>query len=329
MTKYSVLDLCFVGDGQTPKDAYDNAVALAQRAEEAGYERFWLAEHHSMPGIASAATSLVIGHVAANTHRIRVGAGGIMLPNHSPLQIAEQFGTLEHLYPGRIELGLGRAPGTDQATAHALRRNLHSDVNQFPRDVLELQHYFAAPDPGQKVRAIPGEGLEVPLWLLGSSLFGARLAAHLGLPYAFASHFAPAELMNAIDIYRSEFRPSRYLQEPYLVLAYNAIAADSDAEAEYLASSLMQSFVNLHSGKPGLFPRPVDGYRQQLGAGGEGILKQVLACSAFGDRESVRENLRAFIDKTAPDELMFASSIYDISARLHSLTLLAEVMASL
>lgn len=326
MTRYSVLDLCFVGDNQTPADAFANSVTLAQHCEKLGFERFWLAEHHNMPGIASAATSLVISHVAANTSTIRLGAGGIMLPNHSPLQIAEQFGTLESLYPGRIDLGLGRAPGTDQATAYALRRNLHADVNQFPKDVVELQNYFENPVPGQKVHAVPGEGLRVPVWILGSSLFGAELAAHLGLPYAFASHFAPADLVTAIEVYRSRFRPSDYLKEPYLMLGYNVIAADTDEEAQYLATSSQQSFVNLQRGKPGKLPRPVKNFASQLDPAAAAYLQHVMSCSAVGTREIVSEKIDAFIRRTQPDEVMFVGNIFDVSARIASFTLIAELM---
>ena len=333
MVKFSILDLCFVTEDGTAADAYANSVALAQLAERLGYERFWLAEHHNMPSIASAATSLVISHVAAHTSTLRVGAGGIMLPNHSPLQVAEQFGTLESLYPGRIDLGLGRAPGTDQATTYALRRNLNADVNQFPRDVVELLNYFEEADTGQKVRAFPGAGLRVPVWILGSSLFGAELAAHLGLPYGFASHFAPGDLYSAVALYRSRFKPSRYLDEPYVLVGYNVVAADTDREANYLATSIQQSFLNLHRGVPGRFPRPVANFAEQLDAHGQAILSHVvnnaLACSAIGSPAAVREKLAAFIDRIKPDELMFAGSIFDPDARLHSFALLAEVMTSL
>jgi len=248
--KYSLLDLCPIVEGQTAADALARSLQLAQLAERKGFTRYWVAEHHNMPGIASAATAVVIGHIANGTESIRVGAGGIMLPNHSPLQVAEQFGTLESLFPGRIDLGLGRAPGTDQATAYALRRNLHSGEGQFPQDVVELLHYFNPPEAGQKVQAVPGVGLNVPVWILGSSLFGAGLAAALGLPYAFASHFAPADLLPALQTYRENFKPSEYLDQPHVMAGYNVFAAKSDDEAHYLASSMMQSFVKLRSGTP-------------------------------------------------------------------------------
>ena len=248
MPKLSVLDLAPVVEGGTPSDAFRNTLDLAQHAERWGYNRYWLAEHHNMPGIASAATSVVIGHVAEGTSTIRIGAGGIMLPNHSPLQVAEQFGTLESLFPGRIDLGLGRAPGTDQAAAQAMRRTLDSNPDAFPRDVLELMRFFEPSEPGQRVRAIPGEGLRIPIWILGSSLFGAQLAAALGLPDAFASHFAPQQMMDAIAAYRAQFRPSDRLKEPYVMLGYNVFAADTDEEGELLASSMQQAFVQLRTG---------------------------------------------------------------------------------
>jgi len=333
MTNYSILDLCFVTEGSTPADAYANSVAMAKLAEKLGDTRFWLAEHHNMPGIASAATSLVISHVAANTSTIRVGAGGIMLPNHSPLQVAEQFGTLESLYPGRIDLGLGRAPGTDQATAYAMRRNLSADVNQFPRDVVELLNYFEAAEPGQKVRAFPGEGLRIPVWILGSSLFGAELAAHLGLPYGFASHFAPGDLLPAIALYRRKFQPSKYLEKPYVMVGFNVVAADTDAEAKFLATSMQQSFLRLHRGQSGRFPPPVANLADQLDDHGRSILShvvsQTLACSAVGSSTAVKSTLAGFIAKTEADELILTGSIYDPQARLHSFEIAAEVMQSL
>src|SRR5712672_1784790 len=256
MIPFSVLDLSPVAMGSTAAQSLRNTLDLARHAEEWGYRRYWLAEHHSMPGIASAATSVVICHVASGTSTIRVGAGGIMLPNHSPLVIAEQFGTLESLFPGRIDLGVGRAPGTDQRTSMALRRNLDVDVDAFPHDVIELMEYFRPPEPGQPVLAVPGAGLNVPIWILGSSLYGARLAAALGLPYAFASHFAPAQLMQAIEVYRSGFRPSPQLGRPYVMAGVNVIAADTDREASLLLTSLEQAFVNLRSGRPGRLPPP-------------------------------------------------------------------------
>jgi len=264
MIPFSVLDLSPITRGSNAGQSLHNSLDLARHTESLGYLRYWLAEHHSMPGIASAATAVVIGHVAAGTSRIRVGAGGIMLPNHSPLVIAEQFGTLEALFPGRIDLGLGRAPGSDQTTARALRRNLATDPDQFPHDVLELQRYLAPATADQQVVAVPGVGSNVPLWILGSSLFGAQVAAALGLPFAFASHFAPAMMMEAIDIYRARFRPSAQLDSPYVMLGFNVFAADTDAAARLLATSMQQAFVNLRTGRPGQLPPPLEGYENKL-----------------------------------------------------------------
>jgi luciferase family oxidoreductase group 1 len=302
---------------------------LAQHAEKWGYRRYWLAEHHSMPGIASAATSVVIGHVAAGTSTIRVGAGGIMLPNHSPLVIAEQFGTLEALFPGRIDLGLGRAPGSDQRTARALRRNLDSDPDAFPQDVLELRRYFAPDDGEPRVIAVPGNGLEVPLWILGSSLFGAQVAAALGLPFAFASHFAPAMMMQASEIYRTHFRPSAQLSRPHLMLGFNIFAADSDAEAALLATSMKQAFVNLRSGRPTPLPPPAEGYEKTLPPAATAMLADVLSSSAIGSRETVTRALAAFIERTKPDELLLTSMIFDHPARLHSYEIAADIRRTL
>jgi luciferase family oxidoreductase group 1 len=276
-----------------------------------------------MPGIASAATAVLIGYVASGTSAIRVGAGGIMLPNHSPLVIAEQFGTLESLYPGRIDLGLGRAPGSDSLTAQALRRNLTSDPEEFPRDVLELADYFSE-SPRQAVRAVPGRGLNVPLWILGSSLFGAQVAAALGLPYAFASHFAPAQMMEAISLYRSSFRPSRQLRQPYVMLGFNVFAADTLEEARFRATSMQQAFVNLRSGRPSQLPPPVEGYSDRLVPEQRAILEQVLACTSVGTAEMVRAQLRSFAARTGADELMLTSQIFDHSARLRSFELAAQ-----
>jgi luciferase family oxidoreductase group 1 len=326
MTKFSVLDLCPVFDGKTPRDAFQNALDLAQLAEQLGYHRYWLAEHHNMAGIASAATSVVIGHVAGGTSRIRVGAGGVMLPNHSPLVIAEQFGTLASLFPGRIDLGLGRAPGTDQLTAQALRRTLSGDVNQFPRDVVELLGYFQESQPGQKIRAVPGEGLRVPVWILGSSLFGAQLAAALGLPYAFASHFAPADLMAAIDLYRNQFKPSVWLDKPYLMLGFTVVAADSDGEAVYMASSMQQAYVNLHSGRPGKLPPPKENYLAGLAPHERAVVDHMSACSATGSPTTVGRKIDAFIARTRPDEVMFTGNMFDHQARLHSFAIVADIM---
>jgi luciferase family oxidoreductase group 1 len=329
MIPFSVLDLSPITMGSDAAHSLRNTLDLAQHAERWGYRRYWLAEHHSMPGIASAATSVVIGHVAAGTSTIRVGAGGIMLPNHSPLVIAEQFGTLEALFPGRIDLGLGRAPGSDQNTARALRRNLASDPDAFPQDVLELRGYFAAADRGQRVIAVPGNGLQVPLWILGSSLFGAQVAAALGLPFAFASHFAPAMMTQASEIYRRHFRPSAQLARPHLMLGFNIFAADSDAEAAFLATSMKQAFVNLRSGRPTPLPPPVEGYEKTLPAAATAMLADVLSSSAIGSRETVRLALTAFIERTRPDELLLTSMVFDHAARLRSYEIAADVRGML
>ena len=325
MIPFSILDLSPVVQGGNAAQSLRNSLDLAQHAERWGYRRYWLAEHHSMPGIASAATSVVICHVAAGTSTIRVGAGGIMLPNHSPLVIAEQFGTLESLFPGRIDLGLGRAPGSDQTTARALRRNLASDPEQFPQDVLELMGYFAPPSPEQRVMAIPGAGLKVPIWILGSSLFGAQVAAALGLPFAFASHFAPAMMMQAIEIYRARFQPSAQLDRPHVMLGFNIFAADSDSEARFLATSMQQAFVNLRSGRPMQLPPPLEGYDSQLPPGAKAMLADVLTCSAIGSPDTVRGALLAFIERTRPDELMITAQIFDHSLRLRSYELAAQI----
>ena len=321
---FSVLDLVPVAVGASPRDALRNSLDLARHAERLGYRRYWVAEHHNMPGIASAATSVVIGHVAAGTSRIRVGAGGIMLPNHSPLVIAEQFGTLASLYPGRIDLGLGRAPGSDQAVARALRRS-PAAADSFPQDVVELLAYFAPAQPGQIVRAVPGEGLDVPVWILGSSLFGAQLAAALGLPFAFASHFAPRLLTQALEVYRTQFQPSPRLERPYVMLGVNVFAAESDAEARRLFTSLQQAFVNLRTGRPGLLPPPVDDYEAQLSPMERLGISEALACSMVGSADSVRRGLAAFIATTRADELMVTSQIFDHAARLRSYEITAEV----
>jgi luciferase family oxidoreductase group 1 len=329
MIPFSVLDLSPVVSGGDAAQSLRNSLDLARHAEGWGYRRFWLAEHHSMPGIASAATSVVIAHVAAGTSTIRVGAGGIMLPNHSPLVIAEQFGTLESLFPGRIDLGLGRAPGSDQVTAQALRRNLASDPEQFPQDVLELMGYFAPPAPGQRVMAVPGAGLKVPIWILGSSLFGAQVAAALGLPFAFASHFAPAMMMQAIHIYRERFQPSEQLQRPHVMLGFNIFAAPTDAEARFLATSMQQAFVNLRSGRPSQLPPPLEGYESQLPPPARALLADVLNCSAVGSPETVRQAVTAFIERTRPDELMITTQIFEHSARLRSYEIAADIRNSL
>jgi luciferase family oxidoreductase group 1 len=327
MVPFSILDLAPITEGSDAGRALRNSLDLAQHAERWGYKRFWLAEHHSMPGIASAATAVVMAHVAAGTKTIRIGAGGVMLPNHAPLVIAEQFGTLESLHPGRIDLGLGRAPGSDQLTARALRRTLASDPEAFPQDVLELMEYFQPSDPHAPVRAIPGMGLKIPIWILGSSLFGAQVAAAFGLPFAFASHFAPAQMMDAIRIYRDGFRPSAQLDKPYVMLGFNVFAADTDEEAELLATSMQQAFVSLRSGRPSRLPPPVPGYRNTLGPAEQALLDSVLSCSAIGSPPKVRAAIEAFIERTGANELIIVSSIFDHAKRLRSFEIAAEIAA--
>lgn len=322
MIPFSILDLSPIIEGGTAAQSFAHTLDIAQHGERWGYQRYWMAEHHGMPGIASAATAVLIAHVAGGTSTIRVGAGGIMLPNHSPLVIAEQFGTLESLFPGRIELGLGRAPGSDQVTARALRRNLATDPDEFPRDVLELMRYFSDEAP---IQAVPGAGLNVPIWILGSSLFGAQLAAMLGRPYAFASHFAPAQMMQAIELYRATFKPSEHLQKPYVMLGFNVFAADTDEQAQYLATSWQQSFVNLRSGHPTRLPPPVKGYIESLGPQATHLLDHVLSCSAIGAPDTVAAQLKAFIAHTRADELMITSNMYDHAARLRSYEITAVV----
>ncbi|WP_375380356.1 LLM class flavin-dependent oxidoreductase [uncultured Sphingomonas sp.] len=328
MTHYALLDLVPVVEGGSVGQALANAADLAAHAEELGFTRYWVAEHHGMRGIASAATSVVVAHLAAATKTIRVGAGGIMLPNHAPLAIAEQFGTLDALFPGRIDLGLGRAPGSDQRVARAMRRTLETDANAFPQDVLELQSYFA--DDGQTgIVATPGAGANPEMWILGSSLFGAQLAAAFGLPYAFASHFAPDALDQALAIYRRDFRPSARLAKPYAMAGFNVFAADTDAEAELLASSQQQAFVSLRTGNPRQLPPPVAGYRESLGIHGAAILDQVLSCSATGSPATVRAKLDAFVARTGVDEVLMTSAIFDHAARKHSLSIAAAAMGQI
>lgn len=328
MIPFSILDLSPIAQDSSAATSFRNTLEIAQHAERWGYHRYWMAEHHGMPGIASAATSVLIGYVAGGTTTIRVGAGGIMLPNHSPLVIAEQFGTLESLYPGRIDLGLGRAPGSDQTTARALRRNLASNADEFPRDVLELMDYMSD-EPRQTVLAVPGKGLKVPLWILGSSLFGAQLAAALGLPYAFASHFAPQQMMQAIELYRTTFQPSPHLAKPYVMLGYNVFAADSTAQAHFLASSAQQSFVNLRTGRPGRLPPPVPDYVENASPEIKALIQNVLACTAIGDSDQVAQQISEFVQRTGADELMITSNIFDHQARLYSYEILADVHARL
>ena len=316
--RYSILDLAPITQGSDAATALRHSLDLAQHAERWGYTRYWVAEHHNMPGIASAATAIVIAHIAGGTRTIRVGAGGIMLPNHAPLLIAEQFGTLESLFPGRIDLGLGRAPGTDHATAVALRRTLASNPDLFPQDVLELMAYFRPAEPGQAVRAVPGAGLDVPIWILGSSLFGAQLAAALGLPFAFASHFAPAMLDQALEIYRAQFQPSEQLAQPYVMLGVNVFAAETEAEARRLFTSLQQAFINLRRGRPGPLKPPENGFEQTLAPFERAMLADMLSYTVIGTGEQVRDGLAAIVSRTGANELMIAAQIYDHAARLAS-----------
>lgn len=325
MFPFSVLDLSPIGEGSTAAQAFRNSLDLAQHAERWNYKRYWLAEHHNMTGIASAATSVVIGHIAGGTNTIRVGSGGIMLPNHSPLVIAEQFGTLESLYPGRIDLGLGRAPGTDQRTARAMRRDLMQAAENFPQDVLELQALLGPVEPGQVIRAVPGAGTNVPLWILGSSTFGAQLAAMLGLPFAFASHFAPTQLMEALEIYRARFEPSVQLDKPYAMVGVNVFAADSDAQAKRLMTSLQQQFVNLRRGTPGQLRPPVDSMDDLWSPAERVGVEQSLAYSVVGARDNIERGLRAIMTETGADELMLTAQIFDHTARLRSFEIAAEV----
>jgi len=324
MTKLSILDLIFVNEGQSTKDALDNSLKAAIKAEEFGYNRIWVAEHHNMLAIASAATSVVIGHLAAGTKTIRVGAGGVMLPNHSPLVIAEQFGTLEALYPDRIDLGLGRAPGTDQRTLRALRTDVTSS-NRFPDDVKELQDYLSKDYKDSPIQAHPGAGLEVPLWILGSSTFGAQLAAHYGLPYSFASHFAPDSLFDALMHYREKFQASSKLKAPYVMLGINVIIADTQEEAEYLATSQKQSFANLRRGVKKKFQAPIDDIDSYWEPREKLMAQHTLKYSFVGTKEKVQKEIKEFLAQTQADELMVVTSIFDIEKRIHSLKLLSEL----
>ncbi|WP_102107758.1 LLM class flavin-dependent oxidoreductase [Oceaniglobus roseus] len=324
---HSILDLAPVPEGHGPAEAIANSVDLARHAEGWGYHRYWLAEHHNMPGIASAATSVLIGHIADATKTMRVGAGGIMLPNHAPIAIAEQFGTLATIHPGRIDLGLGRAPGGDMAVAMAFRRGHAADT--FPQDVVDLMGFLGDPREGAAVRAHPGEGTHVPIWILGSSLYGAQLAAHLGLPYAFASHFAPDALEEAFAVYRQTFRPSAQLTKPHAMLAVNVFAADTDAEGAYLRSSMQQAFARLRTGRPGKLPRPVEDIEAELGPSLLNGVNHALRISAVGAPGTVRKTLAGFIDRYAPDELILTGQIHDHAARLRSFEIAAEVLRDL
>ena len=324
MLTLSVLDLAPVVQGSDPGQALRNSLDLARHAERLGYKRFWLAEHHNMTGIASAATSVAIGFVAGGTSTIRVGAGGIMLPNHAPLAIAEQFGTLESLYPGRIDLGLGRAPGSDQLTARAMRRTLVGGEDRFPQDVAEVMAYFRPAVEGQQVQAVPGAGLDIPVWILGSSTFGAQLAAYLGLPFAFASHFAPQQMEAALAYYRQGFRPSAQLDRPYVMLGVNAVAADTDEEARLLFTSIQQAFVNLRTGRPGRLPPPLAGYAETLDPAYRAILDDVLSQAIVGGPQTVKAGLEAFAERHGADELILTSQIFDHAKRVRSFEIAAE-----
>jgi luciferase family oxidoreductase group 1 len=324
MVPLSVLDLAPITAGSTVGAALRNSLDLARNAERLGYTRFWVAEHHNMTGIASAATSVVIGYLACGTSTIRVGAGGIMLPNHAPMVIAEQFGTLESLYEGRIDLGLGRAPGTDQLTVHALRRD-PARANEFPQDVQELLAFLGPVQPGQRVQAVPGGGTQVPVWILGSSTYGAQLAARLGLPYAFASHFAPGDLMAALEVYRRTFQPSKQLERPYAMVGVNVVAAETDAEARRLFTTMQQGFANLHRGNPGPYQAPIDDIEQYWTPAEKIAASRMLSLSIVGSPETVRAGLEEVVEVTAADEVMAVSAIYDHAARVRSYEILADV----
>lgn len=328
MIPFSILDLSLIVRGSDAATAFRNSLDLARHAEALGFHRYWVAEHHAMPAIASAATAILIGHLAAGTQHIRVGAGGIMLPNHAPLMVAEQFGTLESLFPGRIDLGLGRAPGSDQETMRALRRDPTS-ADRFPQEVAELLHYFAPPQPGQRVQAVPGAGMEIPVWLLGSSLFSAHLAAHLGLPFAFASHFAPDMMEEAVALYRQRFTPSARLAQPYVMLGLNVVAADTDAQARFLFTSHQQQFVALRRGRPGQFPPPVAETEGLWTPAEQAGIDRALACAVVGGPDTLRAGLSRFIERHHPDELMIVSAIHDHAARLHSFALAAAAWHAL
>jgi len=325
MVPLSVLDLSPIVEGGDAGQSLRNSLDLARHVEALGYRRFWMAEHHNLPGIASAATAVALAHVAAGTSHITIGAGGIMLPNHAPLLIAEQFGTLAALHPGRVELALGRAPGSDQMTLRAMRRNLMAGPDQFPQDVVELMHYFEPAQPNQGIQAVPGAGLRVPIWILGSSTFGAQLAAILGLPFGFASHFAPAMMMQAIQIYRERFAPSAQLDRPRVMLGINIVAADTDEEASFLFTSQQQSFVNTRTGRPGRLPPPVANFPDSLDPFARGMLNEGLSCAIAGGPDTVRRGLDAFVERTGADELMVTANIYDHERRKRSFSIIAEV----
>jgi len=329
MTEISVLDLAPIVEGGDAGAALRNSLDLAQHAERLGLRRFWMAEHHNMPGVASAATSTALAFVGAGTSTIRIGSGGVMLPNHAPLVVAEQFGTLAALYPGRIDLGLGRAPGTDMQTAQALRRTLAGGADRFPQDVVELLRYLQPAVPGQAVRAVPGAGADMQVWLLGSSTFGAQLAAILGLPYAFASHFAPAEMTRAAAIYREQFQPSERLAQPYLMFGLNVVAGETDAEAQWLASSLRQAFVALRAGRPGPLPPPVNDLDSRLDAETRAMLAHTFSEAIVGSPVTVESRLADFVHRTGADEIMVSTSVFDHAARLRSFEIVAEASRSI
>ncbi|MCS3433277.1 luciferase-like monooxygenase [Klebsiella sp. BIGb0407] len=326
---FSVLDLAPVPEGQDVGEAFRRSLDLARLAEKRQYDRYWLAEHHNMVGIASAATSVLIGYLAANTTTLRLGSGGVMLPNHSPLVIAEQFGTLETLYPGRIDLGLGRAPGSDQRTMQALRRHMNGDIDNFPRDVLELVSWFDAREANPAVRPVPGYGAKVPVWLLGSSLYSAQLAAQLGLPFAFASHFAPDMLFQALQLYRTQFVPSERLAKPYAMVCINIVVADSNRDAEFLFTSMQQAFVRLHRGETGLLPPPVENMDTVWSGGLKYGVEKALSLSLVGDKAKVRHGLISLLRETQADEIMVNGQIFDNDARLYSFDLAMDVRESL
>src|SRR5918912_1152862 len=325
MVPFTVLDLSPITEGSDASQALRNSLDLARHVEALGYRRYWMAEHHNLPGIASAATAVALAHIAAGTSHIRIGAGGIMLPNHAPLMVAEQFGTLAALHPGRVELGLGRAPGSDQLTLRAMRRNLLAGPDQFPQDVVELMGYFRPAEPGQRLQAVPGAGLEVPIWILGSSTFGAQLAAILGLPYAFASHFAPAMLLPAIEIYRQRFRPSPQLAAPHVMLGITCVAAETDAEARFLFSSLQQNTLRNRTGQRGRVPPPTENFEESLDPYARAIVADALGAAVVGGPETVREGLEEFVRVTGANELMLTASIYDHERRKRSFEIIAEV----
>jgi len=329
MIPFSVLDLSPITEGSDAGQALRNSLDLARHVEALGYRRYWMAEHHNLPGIASAATAVALAHVAAGTSRIRIGAGGIMLPNHAPLLVAEQFGTLAALHPGRVDLGLGRAPGSDQVTARAVRRALLGGEDSFPREVVELMGYFRPAEPGQAVQAVPGAGLEVPIWILGSSTFGAQVAAYLGLPFAFASHFAPAMMMEAIAIYRERFRPSAQLATPYLMLGLTVVAAEAEEAAAFLFSSLQQSTLNNRTGRPGRVPPPIEDFEARLDPYARAILADAFACAVVGGPDAVRRGLQNMIQRTGADELMVTANIFDHDKRKRSFEIVAEVHRAL